>query len=363
MWCAVNRPLSVGLLATALCVGVLSEGGNPETASPTPPASLVGTLDQLWAFVERLEGAAGRAVLAGLDSRLEQLHGRLTAQLAGLAERLDGCRPDAELAARVSELCRGREDSGRLETISARLETLSARLETLAAQLNRAHLKPAPPRDCSDLLAGSQSGIYLLRPGLGAAGEVPAYCDLDTDGGRWTVIQRRADIEPREDFYREWAAYKEGFGELDGEFWWGLDNMWTMTSPRDRQYELRIDLEDFEGERRHAIYQNFRISSESDGYRLNVVNYTGNASDGLAHHVGIRFHTKDRDNFRGCAADYKGAWWYNNCHDSNLNGQYLAGPHTTHADGVNWELWRGNKYSLKAASMKIRPTRKALNAT
>ena len=46
--------------------------------------------------------------------------------------------------------------------------------------------------------------------------------------------------KPREDFYRGWSSYKQGFGDLDKEFWWGLENLWTMTSPRDRIYELRI---------------------------------------------------------------------------------------------------------------------------
>jgi len=52
---------------------------------------------------------------------------------------------------------------------------------------------------------------------------------------------------------------------------------------------------------------------------------------------------------------YKGGWWYTACHDSNLNGRYLRGPHTTYADGVNWEHWKGHYYSLKFTEMKIKP--------
>ena len=78
----------------------------------------------------------------------------------------------------------------------------------------------------------------------------------------------------------------------------------------------------------------------------------------MRHQANRPFSTKDRDNDawdQSCAQIYKGAWWYNSCHDSNLNGVYLGGPHTSPADGVNWELWHGNYYSLKKVTMKLRP--------
>lgn len=40
-------------------------------------------------------------------------------------------------------------------------------------------------------------------------------------------------------------------------------------------YELRVDLEDFNNERKYAIYKRFYIGDESSGYRLNVEDYTG----------------------------------------------------------------------------------------
>ena len=73
----------------------------------------------------------------------------------------------------------------------------------------------------------------------------------------------------------------------------------------------------------------------------------------------MAFTTKDRDNDskgnRNCATRYKGAWWYNACHHSNLNGRYLKGNHSTYADGVNWKHWKGYYYSVKRAEMKIKP--------
>lgn len=84
------------------------------------------------------------------------------------------------------------------------------------------------------------------------------------------------------------------------------------------------------------------------------------AGDSLLKHSGMRFTTKDRDSDHSennCAAFYRGAWWYRNCHTSNLNGQYLRGAHASYADGIEWSSWTGWQYSLKFSEMKIRPVR------
>jgi len=80
--------------------------------------------------------------------------------------------------------------------------------------------------------------------------------------------------------------------------------------------------------------------------------------DSLGNHDGSSFSTPDRDHDvwgSNCAVSFKGAWWYNACHESNLNGFYHSGPHVSNADGVNWKTWRGHSYSLKFTEMKMRP--------
>ena len=82
----------------------------------------------------------------------------------------------------------------------------------------------------------------------------------------------------------------------------------------------------------------------------------GTAGDSLGYHRGMSFSSKDRDNDKSsgnCALSYKGAWWYNNCHWSNLNGLYLNGK--VDAKGVTWYYWKNNHYSFKKSEMKIRP--------
>lgn len=63
------------------------------------------------------------------------------------------------------------------------------------------------------------------------------------------VIQRRDDFgEPRENFNRDWSDYKNGFGDPAKEFWLGNENIYMLTNNED--YILRIELEDFEGNKR-----------------------------------------------------------------------------------------------------------------
>ena len=187
------------------------------------------------------------------------------------------------------------------------------------------------------------------------------YCDMETEGGGWSVFQRRKDGTVG--FYRGWDEYDEGFGELNGEFWLGLKKIHRLTN-QNYTSKLRVDLEDFDNNVRYAEYSNFSIGNSSTDYEITSGEYSGTAGDSLllfpntSLHLQLKFSTRDRDNdlssSENCAKVYRGAWWYSSCHEANLNGLYLFGATCIFADGIIWYKFRQHHYSLKFSEMKVK---------
>ena len=113
-----------------------------------------------------------------------------------------------------------------------------------------------------------EDGVYIIDPD--GEGEFQVRCDMQNGGG-WTVFQRRVDASV--DFYRGWSEYKSGFGDLNGNFWLGLDQIYRLT--KSGQNVLRVDLMDFDNTTAYAKYGSFSVASESENYRLNVTDYSG----------------------------------------------------------------------------------------
>ncbi|CAG2218091.1 TN [Mytilus edulis] len=95
------------------------------------------------------------------------------------------------------------------------------------------------------------------------------------------------------EFYRNWQDYEKGFGDLNEEFWLG---------------------------------------------------------DSMTYHNNMPFSTYDRDNDKSSSncADYsnmKGAWWYNSCWRSSLNGKYS---NSSSLGGIKYEAWRGYYKALQS---------------
>lgn len=218
--------------------------------------------------------------------------------------------------------------------------------------------KPSGPwRDCLQALEDGHdtSTIYLVKP-ENTNRLMQVWCDQRHDPGGWTVIQRRLDGSVN--FFRNWETYKQGFGNIDGEYWLGLENIYWLTNQGN--YKLLITMEDWSGRKVFAEYASFRLEPESEYYKLRVGRYNGNAGDSFTWHNGKQFTTLDRDHdvYSGNCAHYqKGGWWYNACAHSNLNGVWYRGGHyrSRYQDGVYWAEFRGGSYSLKKVVMMIRP--------
>ena len=174
---------------------------------------------------------------------------------------------------------------------------------------------------------------------------------METDGGGWTVFQRRQDGSV--DFNRYWTDYENGFGNLTGEFWLGLGKINHLTKKESNT--LRVDLGDFDGNTSYAQYTTFSVGNITTEYNLTVGGYSGTAGDSLAYHNGMKFSTRDNDNendSRHCALLYVGGWWFNGCFKSHLNGMYHHNPVLSMDNGTLWFGWKGLLYSLKFTEMK-----------
>ena len=181
-----------------------------------------------------------------------------------------------------------------------------------------------PQQDCLQFHQMGQrtSGIYLIKKD--GFNLIASYCDMETMGGGWTVIQRRVD--DKVDFNRNWHAYKVGFGILTDGFWLGNDNINFLTK---KESELLINMRTVgETEMTYVKYYNFRIGDESTDYMLTVSSPSGNASsiNNFSTLNNIKFTTKDNDNDNSsinCAVKWSGGWWYDYCwRYTYFNGLY-----------------------------------------
>ncbi|XP_004676960.1 PREDICTED: fibroleukin [Condylura cristata] len=239
---------------------------------------------------------------------------------------------------------------------------------------NQEHIQSRPVqhliyKDCSDYytIGKRSSETYRVTPDPKYS-SFEVYCDMETMGGGWTVLQARLDGSTN--FTRTWQDYKVGFGNLRREFWLGNEKIHLLTKSKDMI--LRIDLEDFNGVKLYALYDQFYVANEFLKYRLHIGDYNGTAGDALHfskhyNHDKKFFTTPDRDNDRypsgNCGLYYSSGWWFDACLSANLNGKYYHQKYRGVRNGIFWGTWpgineaqpAGYKSSLKKAKMMIRP--------
>ena len=221
---------------------------------------------------------------------------------------------------------------------------------------------------CDDFHAANiiEDGVYPIYPS-GSATYLHVYCELCQNNG-WTRIQRREDGSV--DFSRDWAGYKNGFGEVSGEHWLGNDVISALTNQTACQ--LKVDLECFSGLQYYAQYTTFSVDDEANEYMLHVNGYSGTAGDSLAWNVnpliihdGMKFSTTDNDNdMRGdnAAEILQSGYWYNDVYSSNLNGEYwqdaavcASSSSWGSAACIAWLQLCGNGDAIRRVTMKVGP--------
>eukprot|EP00795_Rhopilema_esculentum_P015761 gene15761-7057_t len=209
-------------------------------------------------------------------------------------------------------------------------------------------------KDCTQAFESGITGVSLIDIHLKNGSTIKAVCDMETEAGGWTVFQRRKDS--RSSFQKQWKYYKHGFGRLEGSFWLGLNSVFQLTEGNN--ITLRVDLEDVNGKKGFAVYRNFRIADETNGYRVHLEYSKGNIGDSLGSSNGAMFTTVDRDNdgvpIFNLAQGREGAWWHTKKFSSNLNSLMSKGISSDELGYIRWESWPNSNGLISFTEMKIR---------
>ena len=195
-----------------------------------------------------------------------------------------------------------------------------------------------PIENCCDLGYGrspfalifNKPKVYDIKNFCGNRRSIlKGYCDTITDGGGWIVIQRRQDGSV--DFNKNWVDYENGFGNLTGEFWYGLRAIRCLTDRRG-PWELRIDYTFTNGTKGYLSYGYLRVGPDTEQYPLTISGFEGVTTDPITgtHSLNqMKFTTRDRNNDQAghnCAVQghggNAGGWWYNDCSQIHPNHKY-----------------------------------------
>lgn len=221
-------------------------------------------------------------------------------------------------------------------------------METMAARRNVS--------DCGDVrledakLCNATGGVFdLYKDGK----KFEVYCDTYTDGGGWTILQRR--IGGALLFNRTMEEYAEGFGDPSGELWLGLDNLHQLTE--DDDFELKIELTDTYGRHRFQKYDGFHVTGKAGRYTLIIKgSNVGDLGDYISSRHGQAFQIGGSYNtlvsrYSRRHGTCTGGWW--GCYyQANLNNRFGG-----KSDG--YAIWNGfQSYNLAKTEMKFRKVKR-----
>eukprot|EP00112_Aurelia_sp_Birch-Aquarium-sp1_P003552 Seg1399.3 transcript_id=Seg1399.3/GoldUCD/mRNA.D3Y31 product=Ficolin-1 protein_id=Seg1399.3/GoldUCD/D3Y31 len=177
-----------------------------------------------------------------------------------------------------------------------------------------------------------------------------AYCDMATKGGGWTVFQRRVNGDVS--FDRSWNDYVNGFGDLQGSYWLGLEALHHLT--QEANVTLRIELKHSDEDSGFGEYEKFRIANADTKYRITFGRFEGTIGNSMTYDKkhntkNMMFTTKGNDNDRNdnknCAISKKGGWWYKDCSKARLNAPFSQ---------LRWKTWKKGAGNITFSEMKLR---------
>ncbi|XP_060650542.1 fibrinogen-like protein 1 isoform X2 [Drosophila nasuta] len=242
------------------------------------------------------------------------------------------------------QLCRSENNklNRTSENIRKEQKKFQLKLTESETKLSQSELDKLNATTC--LPFGDYSGVHQLN--VSGIGLFNVLCDSQLAGPGWIVIQQR--VREYENFTRDWATYRKGFGSFESDFFLGLEKIHRITSLQ--RFELYIHLVALNGRTYNARYDDFKISDEDNGYALNLGKFNGtNIDDDMRDSENMKFttfdHDNDEDDNRNCAVWHESGWWYNDC-DICLNTPYP----------FCWNFPSGQFIFLKEVKMLIRPT-------
>nr|BAN92384.1 self-incompatibility-linked fibrinogen-like protein-A [Ciona intestinalis] len=200
---------------------------------------------------------------------------------------------------------------------------------------------------------------------------IHVYCDMDvqavSNNTGWITVQRRINGEIN--FDRGWQNYVDGFGNVRGEHWLGLEHIHALTYQNTTTEwfgsyvtppRMRVDFVDQEGVSAYAEYKLFEVSGAKQTYQL-IAAYLDQATaipaNAIAPIFRNRFSIYDNNNvFSNCPGKFYGGWWFSGCPRSNLNGLYPSQGEKNSPSNIYWYDWytvNENNTAFKSVSMKF----------
>ena len=215
--------------------------------------------------------------------------------------------------------------------------------------------KAVHPLDCQEWrdFGFNQSGVYYIYHDRK---EIKVYCLMKEKHG-WIAIQQR--LVGSVDFYRDWAEYRNGFGNPATDYYLGNELIHQLTYGR--QIKIAIIGQDFNDELRVLYFDGFYIENEQSGYKIHAGAFSTDSPSpqSLANNWlekdGVSFSTKDNENDRHsvvhCAVKFKTAGWLTSCFKLNFNGPSSVDEDIQNWIGIVWISWKGQKGGMYIRKM------------